>query len=158
MQDLIVTVIQADLRWQSPEYNRSVFEEKINALKHPTHLVVLPEMFTTGFTMEADKWAEEMSGATVEWMKSTAQKHRLDLTGSLIIRERNKFFNRLIWVKPTGELFSYDKRHLFRMAGEHKVYGAGKKLLTVELNDWRIRPFICYDLRFPVWCRNVNLA
>jgi len=158
MPDLKVTLIQSPLFWQNAPENRKMFEEKITRLEQPTDLVILPEMFTTGFTMEAAKFAESMDGPTGGWMKSMASKFNVHLIGSLIIEEAGHFFNRLIWTSPTGELAWYDKRHLFRMAGEHEVYTAGKGLLTVQVKGWRVRPFVCYDLRFPVWSRNVKLS
>ncbi len=158
MSDLKVTLIQSPLFWQNVSENRKMFEEKITQLKESTDLIILPEMFTTGFTMEAAKFAESMDGPTVEWMQSIASKFNVHLIGSLIIEEDGRFFNRLIWASPSGQLAWYDKRHLFRMAGEHEVYTAGKGLLTVQVKGWRVRPFVCYDLRFPVWSRNVKLS
>jgi predicted amidohydrolase len=157
MQNLKLTLIQADLHWQNPEKNRASFERKIASLREPGQVIILPEMFTTGFTMEARSWAEPMNGPSVQWMQSLAQKTGAAIAGSLIIKENDAFFNRFIWASPQGNLFTYDKRHLFRMAGEHEVYRAGDRLQTVELNGWRIRLFVCYDLRFPVWSRNVDL-
>ena len=157
MHNLRVTLIQADLHWQNPEANRHKFSRIIEGLDRPGHIVVLPEMFTTGFTMEAASFAETPDGPTIQWMRQTAKERAVVLVGSLIIREGASFFNRLYWVPPQGPLAWYDKRHLFRMAGEHTVYRAGQHLVTMELRGWKIRPFICYDLRFPVWSRNVNL-
>ncbi len=157
MSDLIVTLIQAPLAWQQPEKNRRYFEAKIRALSEPTHLIVLPEMFTTGFTMQAAELAEPPDGATLRWMREMAHLKNCAITGSLIIEEDGKFYNRLYWAQSNGMMLHYDKRHLFRMVGEDSVYTAGKQPLTVEVNGWRIRPLICYDLRFPVWARNVDL-
>lgn len=158
MSNLTVSVLQADLHWQNSEANRKNFEAMIAGLKRRGQLIVLPEMFTTGFTMEAKMLAESMDGPTVRWMQAMANKIEAVMAGSLIIVEQGKFFNRFIWAEPQGRIFWYDKRHLFRMVGEHKVYSAGNRLLTVTLNGWKIRPFVCYDLRFPVWSRNVGLA
>ena len=157
MQDLKVALVQSDLFWLDPQKNREHFERKITRLKGKADLIVLPEMFTTGFTMEAENHAEPMSGPTVRWMQSLAETTGAVIAGSLIIEENGAYFNRFIWAQPQGALAWYDKRHLFRMAGEHEVYSAGRQLTTVELNGWRICLFVCYDLRFPVWSRNVNL-
>ena len=113
-------------------------------------------MFTTGFSMTPAVLSQGMSGMAVVWLQEKARRQNVDLAGSIIVKEDGQFFNRLIWAKPTGEIFSYDKKHLFRMAGEEKVYRAGHQNITVELNGWKIRPFICYDLRFPVWIRNID--
>ncbi len=158
MRDLTVTLVQANLAWQNPAQNRERFQQKLQALTETTDLIVLPEMFTTGFTMEASTLAETMDGPTIAWLKEQAFSKKCDIVGSLIVTEQERYFNRFVWVKPDGTLFYYDKRHLFRMAGEHRVYSAGDRLITVELHGWKIRPFVCYDLRFPVWSRNVNLA
>ncbi len=158
MSHLRVTLIQSSLHWQNAEKNRQMFAQNIEQLKEPTDLIILPEMFTTGFTMEASKFAEPPQGPTLEWMRKIALNKNAHLLGSLIVRQEGLFFNRLFWVTPKGQVFYYDKRHLFRMAGEHKTYHAGNVLLTVQLKGWKIRPFICYDLRFPVWSRNVGLA
>ena len=154
MQDLTLTVIQTKLYWEDKHANLTMLDHKIDSIKEPTDLIFLPEMFTTGFTMEAQGLAESMEGPSILWMQKKSAEKNSDLVGSLIISENDKYFNRLLWVKPDGKIYSYDKRHLFRMAGEDKVYTAGNKKLTVELNGWKIRPFICYDLRFPVWTRN----
>ena len=157
MPDLKVTLIQSDLQWQNPALNRqrlAAAVEKELTLNGPADLVVLPEMFSTGFCMDAAGQAEEMTGATVHWLRELAVSSGAVITGSLIIAESEHFYNRLIWMPPTGELSFYDKRHLFRMAQEERYYSGGDRQLTVELNGWRIRPLICYDLRFPVWSRN----
>jgi len=156
MQDLRVTVIQAELVWEDIESNLALFDQKISAIQEETHLIVLPEMFTTGFSMNPADLAQDMNGSAVAWLKEKSRRKNVDLAGSIIVREDDRFFNRLIWAKPAGRVFTYDKKHLFRMAGEEKVYSAGHKNITVELNGWNIRPFICYDLRFPIWARNIN--
>jgi omega-amidase len=158
MPDLTVTLIQTDLAWEDPGANRRAMAEKIGAISGKTDLVVLPEMFTTGFSMNAVPLAETMAGESVAWMQKTAESVRADLVGSLIVEDNGRFFNRLVWARPDGLLLTYDKRHLFRMLGEEKTYSAGDRLLTVELNGWRVRPFVCYDLRFPAWCRNLDNA
>ena len=156
MQDLKVTLIQTSLFWENIESNLSLFDEKIDSIRDETDLIVLPEMFTTGFSMNAEKLAQEMDGKAAVWLREKSRSRQTDITGSMIIRENGKYFNRLLWAKPDGTLFHYDKRHLFRMTGEEKVYSAGDRNITVELKGWRIRPFICYDLRFPCWTRNIN--
>lgn len=156
MQDLKVTAIQTELVWEDIESNLAAFDSKIDAIEDETHLIVLPEMFTTGFSTNPAALAQDMRGSAIVWLKEKARHKNVDMVGSIIVKEDDKFFNRLIWAKPAGEIFTYDKKHLFRMAGEEKVYSAGHKNITVELYGWKIRPFICYDLRFPVWTRNID--
>ncbi len=158
MPDLSITLLQVDTVWEDIDANLTRFDRAVEQIPAPTHLIVLPEMFSTGFTMNAQRLAQDMAGSGVQWIRAKAREKRADVAGSLIIRERGRYFNRLVWAKPDGTLLTYDKRHLFRMAGEDRVYCPGKERLTVSLNSWRIRPFICYDLRFPVWCRNWNNA
>ena len=158
MQDLTVAIIQDALHWQQPGANRDQFADRLDALvaaqqETSIDVAVLPEMFTTGFTMNAAEVAEPMDGPSLDWMRAQAARHRLALTGSLVIAEGGHYFNRLLWVMPDGVVHSYDKRHLFRMAGEHEVYEAGTSQVVIECNGWRVAPFICYDLRFPVWSR-----
>jgi omega-amidase len=155
MQDLKVTLIQSELVWEDIASNLTGFDNKINAIEEDTHLIVLPEMFSTGFTMNAASLAQDMKGSAVKWIIEKSAEKNVDMVGSIIADDGGNFFNRLVWAKPNGEIFTYDKKHLFRMAGEEKIYSAGTKNITVELNGWRIRPFICYDLRFPVWTRNI---
>ncbi len=152
--DLKVTIIQADLLWENVDENLAMFSEKINAISEITDVIVLPEMFNTGFSMLSEKIAETMNGKTIAWMKKQAEKSDAVITGSLVIEEDNKYYNRLVWAQPDGELHTYDKRHLFRMADEHKSFSSGKKRLIVNYKGWRICPMVCYDLRFPVWSRN----
>jgi omega-amidase len=154
MRDLKITLIQAEQAWEDIEGNLDAFSRHLEQRKDDSDLIVLPEMFTTGFTMNASRLAQEMDGTGVRWLKDRSRSCRADIVASLIIRDEKRFFNRLVWAKPDGRLFSYDKRHLFRMAGEEKVYSPGDRKLTVDLCGWKIRPFICYDLRFPVWTRN----
>lgn len=156
--DLKVTIIQSDLHWENVDENLLMFSEKINAVSEPTDVIVLPEMFNTGFSMLSEKLAETMDGKTISWMKDQAKKVNAVVTGSLIIEEDNKYYNRLIWVQPDGEFYSYNKRHLFRMADEHESFSAGKKRLIVNYKGWRICPMVCYDLRFPVWSRNTSVT
>lgn len=154
MQDLTLSIIQTKLFWEDKQANLTMLENKIDSIIEPTDLIILPEMFTTGFTMRAQDLAENMEGPSILWMRKKSTEKNVDLIGSLIISDKEKYFNRLLWVKPNGKLYFYDKRHLFRMAGEDSVYTAGSKKLTVEIKGWKVRPFICYDLRFPVWTRN----
>ncbi|MEJ2656825.1 MAG: amidohydrolase [Desulfobacterales bacterium] len=156
MQDLKVTLIQSELVWEDIGANLSEFDDRIAAIKEDTHLIILPEMFSTGFSMNAVGLAQDMTGSAVQWLRKKSSDIHTDIVGSIMINDQGKYYNRLIWAKPEGDLFTYDKRHLFRMAGEEKVYSAGSKTITVKLNDWHIRPFICYDLRFPAWTRNMK--
>ena len=154
MQNLIITYIQTELVWENVQANLEMLDNKIEAIENPTDLILLPEMFSTGFSMNPAKFAETMQGSAVTWMMKKAAEKSAVITGSLMIEEGGRYFNRLVWAKPDGRMLTYDKKHLFRMTGEEKVYRAGTHQLTVELKGWRIRPFICYDLRFPVWMRN----
>ena len=156
MQDLKVTLIQSELVWEDIDSNLSEFDTRITAVKEDTHLIILPEMFSTGFSMNAANLAQDMDGSAVRWIQKKSKDINADIVGSIIINDKGKFYNRLVWAKPQGALLTYDKRHLFRMAGEEKIYSAGSKNITVELNGWKIRPFICYDLRFPAWTRNMK--
>ncbi|MGD9105776.1 MAG: amidohydrolase [Desulfobacterales bacterium] len=156
MPDLKTTIIQTELVWEEIESNLAAFDDKINAIEDDTHLIVLPEMFTTGFSMKPADFAQDMNGPSVKWLREKSRQKNADIVGSIIVIDNGKYFNRLIWAKPQGEIFTYDKRHLFRLAGEEKVYNAGRQNITVELRGWKIRPFICYDLRFPVWTRNIE--
>lgn len=153
-QLLNIAFIQTELVWENPALNRSHFEEKIQLLPETTDLIVLPEMFTTGFTMNAEKVAETMAGDSVNWLKKQAQETQAAIVGSLVISENNNFYNRLIFAFPDGHITSYDKRHTFSLAGEDKVYTAGTEKVIVTYNDWKICLQVCYDLRFPVWSRN----
>ena len=154
MSTLNVTIAQAQLHWHDPAANRQMFAEMLQPLAEPTDLIVLPEMFTTGFTMDAPGQAEAMDGDSIEWMRATAARHRASVCGSLIIEEAGQYFNRFICMDPDGQHVSYDKRHLFRLADEHNHYTAGAEVCTFDIKGWRICPMICYDLRFPVWSRN----
>ncbi len=156
MRDLTITLLQAELAWHDPESNRAHFEQQIAASSEASDLIILPEMFTTGFTMEANKNAETMDGDTVAWMAKVAGNEQVTLCGSIIIEHSGHFYNRLVWMPPDGQLASYDKRHLFRMADEHRHYTAGQRRTLVQLGEWRICPLVCYDLRFPAWSRGRN--
>ena len=154
MRDLKITLIQSTLHWENVDANLKMFSDKIADIQEQTDLIVLPEMFSTGFTMNQKAMAETMKGKTMEWMRGMAKEKNCVITGSLIIEEKKKYYNRLIWMLPSGNYKTYDKRHLFRYAGEEKYYSAGKKKLIVELHGWKICPLVCYDLRFPLWSRN----
>jgi omega-amidase len=155
VQDLNVTLVQQPLAWQDAAANRARFAELLAPLAGRTDLVVLPEMFTTGFSMHAEGLAEDMAGPTVDWLRTLAAELRAVVTGSVIIAA-DGFRNRLLWARPDGTMAAYDKRHLFRMAREHEHYAAGGERVVVELNGWRVLPQVCYDLRFPVFSRNRN--
>ncbi len=150
---LLITTIQADLKWEAKRANLALFEETLRQLDMQTEVVVLPEMFSTGFSMRPADLAETMEGETVQWMQEMSAKYRVALTGSLIIKEEEKYYNRLIWMLPNGQMAHYDKRHLFAYADENKHYTAGDKRLIVSVKGWRINLQVCYDLRFPVWAR-----
>jgi omega-amidase len=158
MPDLKVALIQANIVWEDHEANLRRFQERIEQVPTGVHLIVLPEMFSTGFSMAPGPIAQRMDGPAVSWMKDRSQETQADIVGSLIIEENGRFYNRLIWVKPDGTLYRYDKKHLFRYAGEDKVYTPGGGHLLVRCHGWKIRPFICYDLRFPIWTRNIDNA
>jgi predicted amidohydrolase len=153
---LNVIGIQADLVWESPKQNLTFFENKIKSLPKDTDLIVLPEMFTTGFTMHPEKVAESMDGTSIKWMQKMASENQTAIMGSLVIKAHANFYNRLVFVHPSGQIETYDKRHSFTLAGEDKVYTSGSKRLIVDYKGWKICPLICYDLRFPVWARNTH--
>jgi omega-amidase len=156
MKPLSITIIQSHLQWENPIANRLNFSKKIQGISENTDLVILPEMFTTGFSMQATALAEEPHGETLNWMISEAKKHTVAITGSIIVREKERFYNRLYFVFPNGDFKHYDKRHTFTLAGEHLTYTAGKEQLIIDYMGWRIFPLVCYDLRFPVWARNTQ--
>jgi omega-amidase len=151
-----VALIQSALVWENPIANRTYFEEKINAIEEVVNLIVLPEMFTTGFTMNPAKVAEPMNGKTVFWMQALAKAKNTAIVGSVVIEENSNFYNRMLFVFPSGEIEHYNKRHLFTLAGEDKVYSRGGQKLIVDYLGWKICPLVCYDLRFPVFSRNVE--
>jgi omega-amidase len=154
MSDLRVTLVQTELAWHDPTTNRRMLDEKLRPLVGATDIVVLPEMFTTGFTMAPEQAAEVVNGPSIEWMHNIARTLDAVVVGSIATRDGARFYNRLTWMRPDGSNIAYDKRHLFRMAREHQHYAAGMQRIVVELKGWRICPLICYDLRFPVWSRN----
>ncbi|MFK7058610.1 nitrilase family protein [Flavobacterium oreochromis] len=151
-----IAIIQPDLVWENPSLNRLNFEQKINLIKEKVDLIVLPEMFTTGFTMNPSTVAETMDGKTITWMVSLAKSKNTAITGSLIITENGKYYNRMIFVFPNGKIQKYDKRHLFTLAKEEVVFTSGQEKVIVEYNNWKICLQICYDLRFPVFVRNLE--
>ena len=151
---LHIVLIQFDIQWEDPLSNRTLIEDRFAELGEVPDLVILPEMFTTGFTMNVSAMAETMSGESVKWMMRSAKTWDCEILGSLIIEEEGRYFNRLLWVGPDGVKLKYDKRHLFAMAGEDKVFSAGNEIVHGQLKGWEIRPLICYDVRFPVWSRS----
>ena len=156
MQDFLnVTIIQTHLAWENPIENRSHFDTLLTSLKD-THLVVLPEMFTTGFTMNAEQASEISEGETLAWLQQWAKRINAAITGSVAVNENGNYYNRLYFVYPDGSFKTYDKKHLFTLANEHHTYNAGKERLIVEYLGWKICPLVCYDLRFPVWARNTE--
>lgn len=153
MSTLTITTIQTNLFWEDKRANLQMLEEKITSLPNKTEIVVLPEMFSTGFSMQPQLFGEDMQGEAIEWMKRVSRENGIILTGSLIISEEEKHFNRLIWMLPNGQFGQYDKRHLFAYAGEQEHYTAGNKRLIASVKGWKINLQVCYDLRFPVWSR-----
>ncbi len=155
---LTFTLIQTKLFWEDKIANLQMLEQKINSIEEKTEIVLLPEMFSTGFSMQPEKVAETMDGKTIEWMKKISSQKKIILSGSIIIEENKKFYNRLIWMLPTGEYGYYDKRHLFAFGNEDKFYTAGEKRLITSVKGWKINLQVCYDLRFPVWSRQQTQA
>ncbi len=153
MSALTITTIQSNLYWQDKAANLQMLEQKINSIGQKTELVILPEMFSTGFSMQPEIYAETMEGATIQWMQRVSKENGIILTGSVIIEEEGKYFNRLIWMLPNGQMGQYNKRHLFAYAEEDKFYTAGNKRLIASVKGWKINLQVCYDLRFPVWAR-----
>ena len=153
MSQLTITTIQTNLVWEDKVANLQLLEEKVNAIEEKTEIVVLPEMFSTGFSMQPQLFAETMEGETVDWMRRIAEDKRIIVTGSIIIKEENHFYNRLIWMLPNGDVGFYNKRHLFAYGEEDKHYTAGNKRLIASVKGWKINLQVCYDLRFPVWAR-----
>ena len=158
MPDLTVTVVQSELAWEDPAANLDMFDQKLDGLTGQTDLVVLPEMFSTGFSMTPEPVARPMDSAAVKWLQNKAAALEAHLVGSVMIVDAGHYYNRLMWADPDGKLHTCDKRHLFRMLGEDKVYTGGQTLLTVTVKGWKVRPFVCYDLRFPAWSRNLDNA
>lgn len=157
MSSLSITTIQTNLHWENPQANLLMFEDKLRNIEEKTEVVLLPEMFSTGFSMRPQEFAETMEGNSVSWMREMATKHRIVLGGSLIIEEEQKYYNRFVWMLPTGQLGYYDKRHRFAFAGEDQHYTAGSQRKIASVKGWKINLQVCYDLRFPVWARQ-NVA
>ena len=151
-----IALIQSDLYWENALENRKQFESRINRMDSEVNLIVLPEMFSTGFTMNASAMAERMKGETVLWMQEIAKQKNSAVAGSLIIEENGQYYNRMLFVFPSGKIEHYDKRHLFSLAGENQFYTSGTQKVIVEYLDWKICLQVCYDLRFPVFARNVE--
>jgi predicted amidohydrolase len=151
-ESLRITLVQSGLHWEDREKNLSMFEDLLSSVQ-PRGVVLLPEMFSTGFSMQPEKLAETMEGRTVDWMREVSKSRKIVLAGSVIIEEEGKYFNRMIWMLPNGNYATYDKRHLFGYAGEHEKYTPGNKRQIVSVSGWRINLTVCYDLRFPVWSR-----
>ncbi len=156
MQNLVITTIQTHLFWEDVQQNLNHLDKKINDIVMPVDVIVLPEMFTTGFTMNPAQLAEEHGGAGLQWMLQKSKEKNCVIVGSISVKENANFYNRLYWSKPDGTYEYYDKRHLFRMGNEHQHYTAGDKKLIIEYKGWKIFPLVCYDLRFPVWSRNTK--
>ena len=156
LSSLHFTIIQSSLFWEDKGANLDMLAQKIRNISEPTEIIVLPEMFNSGFSMQPDKMGETMEGPTVDWMRRLSAEKKAIITGSLIIEENGKYFNRLIWMLPNGEYGHYDKRHLFAFAGEDQHYTAGNKRLIASVKGWKINLQICYDLRFPVWARQTS--
>lgn len=154
MRNLRVTLIQANILWEKIDENLNHFSRKINTVQGQTDLIVLPEMFSTGFSMKPERVAESMDGKTMNWLKGQAKNADAVVTGSFIATENGSYFNRLVWMQPDGNYLTYDKKHLFTLAKEDESYTAGSERLIAEWKGWKICPLICYDLRFPAWSRN----
>ncbi|MBQ4913136.1 amidohydrolase [Maribacter sp. MMG018] len=153
---LNIALLQSSLVWEDPETNRRQFSKKLNLVSNDTDLAILPEMFTSGFTMSPENLGKGESEKTVDWMVNEAINRNMALVGSVVFYENDKYYNRLLFVKPNGEVSSYNKRHTFTLAGEHKKYTSGKSIEIIEYKGFKINPLICYDLRFPVWSRNTD--
>lgn len=153
MQPITITLVQSNLAWEDKPVNLRVLEEKINNIQQKTEIVVLPEMFSTGFSMNTKALAETMEGDTMQWLKRVSKNNGIILTGSIIIEEEGQYFNRLIWMLPNETFGYYDKRHLFAYGEEDKYYSRGNKRLIASVKGWKINVLVCYDLRFPVWSR-----
>lgn len=152
-ENLRFTLIQPDMMWENKAANLDHYGRLISNIVGHKEVVVLPEMFPTGFSMASERLAEPMEGDTIQWMRDTAHAHRIILVGSLMIKEEEHYFNRLVWMQPDGQYSTYDKRHLFAYAQEHQHFSPGQRKLVTQVKGWRICPLVCYDLRFPVWSR-----
>ncbi|MCC6447652.1 MAG: nitrilase family protein, partial [Chitinophagaceae bacterium] len=152
---LYFTLIQSDLHWENKKENRNQFQEKIQSISGNKQIVILPETFNTGFSMN-NALSEPMNSETLQWMTSTSKENRVILCGSFFVQENNQFFNRLVWMQPNGQFGFYDKRHLFSFSKENESYSPGDKKFFAQVNGWKISTIICYDLRFPVWIRQTQ--
>lgn len=152
--ELKIASLQVDIVWENPEANIEKYTSMINSVSNDIDLIILPEMFSTGFSMKPSSCAETMDGKSVIWMQEIASQKQIAIMGTLAIKENDSFYNRMFFVYPDGKTLTNDKRHLFLYGGEHKVYKSGKKRLIIDYKGWKINPMICYDLRFPVWSRN----
>lgn len=158
MSSLTFTLIQTNLHWEDRAANLSMLETKILNIGEKTEVVILPEMFNTGFSMKPELLAETMGGTSIQWMKRISATKKIILTGSLMIEENGSYYNRLVWMLPNGQMGYYDKRHLFAYANEHQHYTAGSKRFIASVKGWKINMIVCYDLRFPVWTRQSTKA
>ncbi len=154
MQDLSISIIQSEIVWENPEKNINLFNKKIDDINSDTDLIILPEVFNTGFPVDPKRFAETLNGKTVNWLKQKAAEKNCVITGSLLIKENKKFYNCLIWMQADGNFKTYKKRHVFHLGEESEIISPGKGKLIVELKGWKICPMICFDLRFPVWSKN----
>jgi len=152
---MIIQTVQADLQWENPAANLAHFDELLDSSRQKADIIILPEMFSTGFTMNPRNVAEHAE-SSIEWMQGKAKEKEAVICGSLVVGSAGKYYNRLIWMSPQGMVGYYDKKHLFGLAGEDKPYTAGQKIEIFEYKGWKICPLICYDLRFPVWSRNTQ--
>lgn len=151
-----IALLQLDTQWKAPQKNKEIINLLLEKEAAGADIVVLPEMFSTGFTMQPSEVAETMHGDTLKWMVESSKKYNTAIVGSVVIEEEGYYYNRMLFVEPSGKVTKYDKRHLFRMAGEEKVYTMGRERVIITYKGWRIMPLVCYDLRFPVWSRNKN--
>ncbi len=156
MSSLTLSLIQTNLHWEDKSANLKILEQKVAGIKQPTEVIILPEMFSTGFSMKPAKFAETMDGESVAWMRALSMSKKAIITGSLVIQEGGNYYNRLIWMLPNGQYGYYDKRHLFGYAGEDQHYASGNKRLIASVKGWKINLQVCYDLRFPVWARQAT--
>ena len=154
MQDLKTAIIQCELLWENVPGNLARFDKIISDIKEAVDIIILPEMFNTAFSMNPAACAEKTDGLSMQWLKEKAKERNCVIVGSILINEGERFYNRLTWMFPDGTYQCYDKKHLFRFSGEHEVFTAGNKIITPALKGWNFRPFVCYDLRFPVWSMN----
>lgn len=154
MQDLKVLALQADLHWEDPEKNRVEFAKRIEREFDSHHLIILPETFTTGFPVDPHRFSEKVDGPTINWMRQISSLYNAVVTGTLLINTDDSYANTLVWMCPDGSFKHYKKRHVFTMGGEHEKITTGNDQLIINFRGWKIRPMICYDLRFPVWCKN----